>query len=353
MLRLPVRRVGVGSALFFCLLGCQTIIFPSEGNLSFAPSAGAQLSSYALAGDTTSLHDPSIIRQGGTYYVFSSDVAGQPQPGALSIRCSQDEANWTPCGSVFTTVPLWVQAKVPGAAFLWAPDISYFNGLYHLYYAGSTSGSQRSVIGLATNTTLDPGDPDYKWIDAGEVLESSAADNFNAIDPNILIDAEGSVWITYGSYWSGIQQRQIDPQTGMPFPDSATYALATRPGVPNNPIEGASIVRHGSFYYLFVSVDYCCNAQLNSDNYKEAVGRSATPQGPFVDMNGTPMLNGGGTVILEGQGSWIAPGGATAYIDASTGESILVFHALNQAQNGAPSLWLKHLTWQNDWPVLQ
>jgi arabinan endo-1,5-alpha-L-arabinosidase len=122
--------------------------------------------------------------------------------------------------------------------------------------------------------------------------------------------------------------------------------------VPNNPIEGASIVHHGDFYYLFVSVDYCCDANVSDDNYKEAVGRSASPQGPFVDMDGTPMMNGGGTVILEAQGTWNAPGGATAYVDAATGESVLVFHALKMTEVGAPYLWGKQISWQNDWPVL-
>jgi arabinan endo-1,5-alpha-L-arabinosidase len=353
MLRCPGRWAGLGFALVFLLLpGCQSIIRPVEGNLSFAPSAAEQMAKYATVGDTTLLHDPSIIREGSTYYVFGSDWIGQPPDSSLRIRCSQDEVNWTACGSVFLQIPAWIGRKVPGAVSLWAPDVSYFSGLYHVYYAGSTAGSQRSVIGLATNVTLDPSDPNYKWVDGGEVLESAPGDNFNAIDPNILIDAAGSVWLTYGSYWSGIQQTEVDPRTGMLLEGSARYALATRPGVPSNPIEGASIVRHGNFYYLFVSVDYCCDADVSDDNYKEAVGRSSTPQGPFVDMNGTAMMNGGGTVILEAQGSWTAPGGAAAYVDGTSGESAIVFHALKMTENGAPYLWVKHISWQNDWPVL-
>jgi arabinan endo-1,5-alpha-L-arabinosidase len=130
-------------------------------------------------------------------------------------------------------------------------------------------------------------------------------------------------------------------------------SLATRPGVVNDPIEGASIVQHGNFYYLFVSVDYCCNADVATDNYKEMVGRSTSHEGPFVDENGVPMMSGGGTVILDAQGMWNAPGGATAYVDSQSGESILVFHALKMTENGAMYLWMKHISWQNDWPVLQ
>jgi arabinan endo-1,5-alpha-L-arabinosidase len=358
MVRYLDRRVGMGFALVLSFLtGCRSAIAPAssprlEGNISFVADSSGTLAGYSLTGSTQPMHDPSIIRQGATYYVFTSDWIGPPPGNYLPIRCSQDELDWTTCGSVFAHIPAWVQRKVPGAVALWAPDISYFNGLYHLYYAGSTAGSQRSVIGLATNTTLDAADPAYKWVDAGEVLESAPGDNFNAIDPNIAIDAAGSVWITYGSYWSGIKQMQIDPQTGAPLANATTLALATRPDVPNNPIEGASIVHHGNFYYLFVSVDYCCEANIANDDYKEAVGRSTSPQGPFVDGNGTPMMNGGGNVILETQGIWTAPGGGTAYVDPATGESVLVFHALKTTENGAPYLWIKHISWQNDWPAL-
>lgn len=352
------------SACLLCLCACSNTSDPgtvaasssagsNEGNISYAPETSDPLASYLLTGNTQPVHDPSIIRQGSTYYVFTSD------PGAVSgnylpIRCSQDKINWTACGSIFpTAIPAWVVAKVPGAICLWAPDISYFNGLYHVYYAGSTAGSQQSVIGLATNTTLDPTDASYKWTDQGEVLESNPGDDFNAIDPNIFIDTDSSVWITYGSYWSGIKQRQIDPSTGMLLASNSTiYALATRPGVPNNPIEGASLVHHGIYYYLFVSIDYCCNATLATDNYKEAVGRSTSPHGPFVDEAGTPMTNGGATVLLQSDAAWVAPGGGTAWLDPTTGDSLIVFHTLDPANNGAPYLWLKTLTWTNDWPSI-
>jgi hypothetical protein len=110
-----------------------------------------------LSGNTRPVRDPSILRQGNTYYVFSTDPLGQ-SANNLPIRCSQDRVNWTACGHVFDQPPAWVTNRISGMRGLWAPDISYFNGLYHLYYAGSTMGSQASVIGLVTNTTLDPAD---------------------------------------------------------------------------------------------------------------------------------------------------------------------------------------------------
>ncbi|HKO10801.1 MAG TPA: arabinan endo-1,5-alpha-L-arabinosidase [Acidobacteriaceae bacterium] len=325
-----------------------------EGNISFSAQADPLPAADPLTGDTQPVHDPSIIREGSTYYAFTTDVIGLPPNNYLPIRCSQDKINWTSCGSIFpTAMPSWVVAKVPGIIGLWAPDVSYFDGEYHVYYAGSTLGSQRSVIGLVTNTTLDSKDPAYQWVDRGEVLESVPSDDFNAIDPNILVDTDGRVWMTYGSYWTGIKQREIDPASGALLASNAKiYSLASRMNVPVHPIEGASLVHHGSYYYLFVSIDYCCNPDVSTDNYKEAVGRSTSPNGPFVDENGTPMMNGGGTVLLQSDANWAGTGGGTAYLDPSNGDSLLVFHALKLNENGAMYMWLKGLSWTNDWPVI-
>lgn len=324
------------------------------GHLSYASQASDPLAHYSLTGQTLPVLDPSVIRQGSTYYAFTTDVAGFNTGTNLPIHCSQDKINWTFCGSIFPGgIPSWVKEKVSGVIGLWAPDVSYFSGEYHVYYNASVLHSQRTVIGLVTNVTLDSADPDYKWVDRGSVLESNPGDDFNALDPSILADSDGSVWLTYGSYWSGIKQRQIDPETGKLLASNPTrYDLATRPGVPNNPIEGASLVHHGAYFYLFVSVDYCCESNVSANNYKQAVGRSMSPHGPFVDEDGTPMMSGGGTVLLQGDHQWGAPGGGTAYLDAETGDSMIIFHAHNLARSGDPYQWVKPLEWVNDWPVI-
>jgi len=306
----------------------------------------------SLAGNTAPVHDPSIIRQKGTYYLFSSDPV-HPIPGQyLPIRCSADAATWKPCGQVFTAIPTWISSAIPGIATLWAPDISYFNGVYHLYYAASTPGSQVSFIGLETNTTLDPADPSYQWVDRGSVLASHTGDDFNAIDPNILVDTQ-HIWLTYGSYWSGIKQREIDPSSGMLLASNPTrYDLAVRPGTPDDAIEGSSLLQHGGFYYLFLSVDHCCENTTAQDNYKQIVGRSTSPNGPFLDATGADLTDGGGSILLEGNTAWIAPGGGTAYTDSASGNCMLVFHSLNMSNSATPSLWIKSITWQNNWPYL-
>ena len=214
----------------------------ATSSLSLVIATASPLTNYEFTGDTSPVHDPSIIRQGSTYYAFSTD-ASSTQGGFIPIRCSTDNIAWTACGYVFDTLPSWVSGAVPQATEIWAPDVSYFNGAYHVYYAVSSFGSNISAIGLVTNPTLDLTDPNYNWVDQGLVLQSLSSDNFNAIDPNILIDAGGFVWLTYGSFWTGIYQQQIDPATGKIQSGSAIYHLAERASdVANDPIEGPSLV---------------------------------------------------------------------------------------------------------------
>jgi len=324
----------------------------ATANLSVVIAAAGPLTAYEFTGDTSPVHDPSIMREGSTYYLFSTD-ASSSQGGFIPIRCSTDKIAWTGCGYVFSTLPSWISTAVPQATEIWAPDVSYFNGTYHVYYAVSSFGSNISAIGLVTNTTLDSTSGDYSWVDQGLILQSSTSDNFNAIDPNILIDAGGSVWLTYGSFWTGIYQQEIDAATGKIQTSSTTYHLAERASsVVNDPIEGSSLVYKNGYYYLFVSWDYCCETDPAQSDYKIVVGRGASPNGPFTDESGVDMAAGGGTILLEGDSDWAGPGGQTAYIDATNGD-LIVFHALNLSQNGLDYLFVRSLTWDNNnWPVI-
>ena len=92
--------------------------------------------------------------------------------------------------------------------------MSYFNGKYHLYYSASTFGSNRSSIGLATNQTLDPTSDKYRWVDQGKVISSDTGDDWNAIDPDVVLDEQHQPWLSFGSFWGGIKLRKLDQATG-------------------------------------------------------------------------------------------------------------------------------------------
>lgn len=317
----------------------------------------------ATTGDVQYVHDPSIIKDGSTWYVFGT-ANGPAKDGELPVRCSADLHAWKKCGSVFASIPDWIKQDSPKTRELWAPDISYYNGEYHLYYAYSLFGKNTSGIALATNKTLDPHSPDFHWEDRGLVLRSRVEDDYNAIDPNLVQDSKGGYWLAFGSFWDGIKMRRIDPSTGkLSNQDTTLYSLARRkrpsnpppnpPGLPGNwqAIEAPFIVRHGDYFYLFVSFDLCCRGTKSS--YKAMVGRSKAVTGPYLDAQGAPMLDGGATPVLLGNSRWFGPGGESIRMGNDHGlgddHDIIVFHAYD-GKTGDAYMQLSTIDWSDGWP---
>jgi arabinan endo-1,5-alpha-L-arabinosidase len=162
------------------------------------------------------VHDPStIVKCKDEYWLFSTGV------GINSWR-SKGLQTWQAGPRVFTNIPAWRTNAVPGnRGHLWAPDVIHLKGRYLLYYSVSTFGKNTSAIGLAANPTLDPDDPNFAWTDQGMVVQSHSTNNFNAIDPAVILDAEGNLWMSFGSFWSGLKLIQLNPATGKRIaPDS-------------------------------------------------------------------------------------------------------------------------------------
>jgi arabinan endo-1,5-alpha-L-arabinosidase len=287
-----------------------------------------------------------MAKEGDSYYVFCTG------PG-IPVRSSTDRINWNPPHKALDPVPSWTATTIPGSReFYWAPDVTYFDHKWHLYYAVSTFGRNRSAIGLATNQTLDPSSPNYKWIDEGPAVQSYPTDNFNAIDPHVALDEHGHPWMTFGSFWSGIKLLQLDVKTGKPSdPNQPPISLAFRPREQSPPdaIEAPFIYRHGRSFYLFASYDFCCRGVRSTYNIR--VGRASQIAGPYVDRDGVPMLNGGGTSVIAGGDRWKGPGHNCVIHDQ--GRDYLVYHAYDANANGLPTLRISELDWDHDgWPVV-
>jgi arabinan endo-1,5-alpha-L-arabinosidase len=294
-------------------------------------------------GAGTAAHDPVIIQDHETqrYYLFTTG------PG-IPMYESADLRNWRYVGKALPRNPDWIRESVPAATDLWAPDVTFYNGQYHLFYSASSFGKNLSAIGLASNRTLDPSSTDYAWVDQGVVVMSEPADNFNAIDPNFALDEQGRPWLLYGSFWSGIKMRRLDPETLKPAEDDPTvYSLASRVSPPNA-IEGAYLLRFGDYFYLFVSHDFCCRGV--DSTYKIKVGRAETITGPYLDRDGIDLMQDGGTLILEGSERWRGPGHNSILVD--DGQPYLVYHAYDADLSGAPRLRIEELYWDEEgWPV--
>jgi arabinan endo-1,5-alpha-L-arabinosidase len=287
------------------------------------------------------VHDPSTFVKCGDEYWFFFTGSG------VGSAHSRDMKAWTLGPAVFDAAPAWVAGTVPlnRNAHFWAPDVIRVGERYLLYYSVSSFGKNTSAIALATNPTLDPAAANFKWTDAGVVLESKRTDDFNAIDPALFRDDDGRLWMAFGSFWSGIKLVELDPATGKRLaPDSPLHALAHA-----EQIEAAFLHRHGGRYYLFVNHGLCCRNL--SSTYNIRVGRADAITGPYLDREGRPLMNGGGTLVLGTEGPFIGPGHAGIF--AEGGREWFTCHFYDGTRRGRPNLAIRPLTWDAEgWPVV-
>ena len=298
------------------------------------------------------VHDPVIIRQDSTYYIFCTGMG-------ISVFSSADMKHWKQEKSVFDKAAEWAVKAVPGyRGHVWAPDISYHNGQYYLYYAVSAFGKNTSCIGLATNKTLHPSSKDFKWTDHGKVIQSvPGRDMWNAIDPNLITDADKTSWLVFGSFWNGMKMVKLDSTLSSVAQPEKWYTVAARKRdyiLPDSiagdaAIEAPFIYKHDKYYYLFVSFDFCCRGEKST--YKMTVGRSENVFGPYVDRDGVPMNLGGGSIVLEGDKNWNGVGHNA--VASFNGTDYLIFHAYDANDNGKPKLRIEKILWFNDWPVIR
>jgi arabinan endo-1,5-alpha-L-arabinosidase len=217
-----------------------------------------------------------------------------------------------------------------------------------LYYSVSMFGKNTSAIGLATNSTLNPSDPSYKWVDQGLVIRSEARKtNWNAIDPNLIVDTDGTPYLSFGSFWGGLKLAKLSADGfNVEGPITNASTIASR-GNKTNAIEAPFIFKKGHFFYLFASIDFCCRSKEST--YKMIVGRSKKLVGPYVDDKGKLLTEGGGRLILAGNDNWYGVGhNAVANFE---GKDYLIFHGYSAANNGAPKLLIRALKWQSGWPI--
>ncbi|MGH8024630.1 MAG: arabinan endo-1,5-alpha-L-arabinosidase [Limisphaerales bacterium] len=301
-----------------------------------ADDASAHFEPLALTGNTF-IHDPStIIKDGDHYYVFGTGFG-------IEMKSSPDLIHWTELAPVFAGPPAWTVSAVPEFyGKFWAPDIIHAGGKFLLYYAVSSWGKQVSAIGLATNPTLDPSSSSYHWTDRGMVISSTNGGDFNTIDPSVMLDKDGKLWMAFGSYWRGIYITELDPRTGLRTPGQRLYPVAW-----NYSIEASCLMRHENHYYLFVNWGQCCEG--TNSTYQVRVGRAARVTGPYLDRDGKDLEDGGGTKFLVSTGRFIGPGHIGILKEGGT--IWFSYHYYDAATRGHSRLAIGKLAWTRDgWP---
>jgi arabinan endo-1,5-alpha-L-arabinosidase len=308
--------------------------------------------------------DPAVIKaKDGYWYAYGTTDPlreGERTRHLIPISRSTDLVNWTYVGDAFTeqTLPGWADAAA-GAA-LWAPDIRYLDGTYHLYYVVTqtteTPQPNDNAIGVATSDS-----PTGPWKDSGDPVvgprrgnSGNPGDFLWTFDPSQFTALDGTRYLYYGSYYGGIWVTELN--------EDATEAVGPQTQVAiDNRYEGAYVIHHGGWYYLFASEANCCAGPTTG--YTVFAGRSRSPRGPFVDRDGISLLANrvGGTIVVTPNGNrWVGTG-HNAVITDLAGQDWFVYHAIDRSDpfldepygiNERPML-LDRLDWIDGWPTVR
>jgi len=321
-----------GVQYFFWIKARQSTdsVWVNSSAVPVVPTAGSGGTTYhwPLTGNLGT-HDPTLINENGTWWEFQTGA------GIFGKVSHNGGLQWDPLPSVLPNGLSWWKTYVPGQSGIdvWAPDVRVYNGRTYMYYAVSTFGSKVSLIGLLSASSIAAGD----WRDDGLVIRTTASNDYNAIDPDLAVDANGAAWLVFGSWNSGIKLTKLGSNMK---PTGSLFSIASRSGG----IEAPNIVLRNGYYYLFVSTGLCCQG-VNS-TYQIRYGRATSITGPYTDKSGVAMMSGGGTLFDGGNSRWIGPGGQDV-----VGTSVIVRHAYDATDNGNAKLLISNLNWDSDgWP---
>jgi len=317
---------------------------------------------------TYNIHDPAVLRIGDTYYMYSTDAIfhERRRPGErydikignIQVRSSKDLVHWNFKGWAFDSIPSearnWVleQSDNKGATNIWAPYPVFYKDKVRLYYCVSAFGLQTSFIGLAESSS-----PLGPWTLKDEVVKTKKGDRMNAIDPSVVTDAKtGKMWMVYGSYFGGLYEVELNPETGLPVKTGDQgHFVATRANIRKDNIEAPEIIYNPALkkYFLFTSYD----PQMTTYNVR--VGRSDSPDGPFLDFFGNdlrdtidhyPILTH--PYQFKNHSGWAGTGHCGVFAN-DKGDFFMVHQGRLSPDNQLMVLHVREIKWTtNGWPVV-
>lgn len=392
-----IAAVVMQCAMVVTLFGCGGD--PMSNGPSYPPVDYSSLDFTVGMGDIAtgnvssmaSVHDPSILKVGDTYYIYGSHMAAAKSTNLKDWRRVADGyKDFNPIFgqiySVYNEAFAWAgapsslnptdDAKNGGGEHVWAPDVIYNKamGKYVMYYCTTSNWNTSNLCYGVSDTPDGP----FEWkgaliysgftkstIQHTNVLDVVSEDhaystyfrgegyNFktcpNAIDPSVFYDQDGRMWMVYGSWSGGIFILELDPETGLVIHPKADKANDVDPyfgklllGGDHKSIEGPYILYAEGHYYLFISY----GALNRQGGYQIRVFRSENPDGPYVDMNGkTPYGGGHAAFGLKMSGNYNLPSLQRAYMATghnsaladTDGKYYVVYHTRFNANSEAHS----------------
>jgi arabinan endo-1,5-alpha-L-arabinosidase len=298
--------------------------------------------------------DPAtLLAPDGYYYAYATQTDRAGKWLNIQVARSADLVRWQHLGDALPAKPGWASKTQD----FWAPHVHRDGARYLMYYSAKPDAAltddQRGLC-LAVASASSPAGP---FVDMGQPLK--CGDSFVEIDPFAWDDpATGKRLLYWGSGFKPIKVQELAPDRVSFAPGSTAVDLVSpNPTKDAFPVlvEGAWILRRGSYYYLFYSGDNCCGPKAN---YAVMVARSRSATGPFEtreSVSGVPH-----SIILQKRGYWVAPGHNSIVTDAR-GDDWIVYHAVDSRTprskpkddiNTRRVMLIDRISWRDGWPVI-
>ncbi|MEP6610375.1 MAG: arabinan endo-1,5-alpha-L-arabinosidase, partial [Mucilaginibacter sp.] len=268
------------------------------------------------------IHDPStVVECDGKYYTFGTGGGG---------LISEDGWTWNGGG-----------VRPGGGA---APDAIKIGKRYMVVYGATGGGAaHKGAIFTMWNKTLDPKSPDFKYSEPVVVTTSDGYEDFDAIDPGVMLDpVTGRLWLSCGTYFGTVRVIELDPNTGKLVQGNKPVDVAID-------CEASDLIYHDEWYYLLATHGSCCDGP--NSTYNIVVGRSKRVTGPYIDNVGRNMLEGGGKMVAVTGGKLIGPGHFGRMVLGDGIEKMTCHYEADLDQGGRSVLGIRPLLWKNGWPV--
>jgi xylan 1,4-beta-xylosidase len=282
--------------------------------------------------------DPSVLRVGADYYLATSTFEWYP---GVRLHHSRDLVHWQPLGGALDSTRLLDLTGCPDSGGVWAPNLSYADGLFHLVYSNVSTyaaGFTDSPNRLVTAPTIHG-----PWSDPVPL-------HSRGFDASLFHDGDDSRLLNLVHDWrpghggsAGLEATRYDRAARRLVGDPERIALPPGSGW----IEGPNLYRRGPWYYLFTA-DGGTGYQ-----HQVTVARAASLTGPYERDPHGPLLTARDHPDLPLQK---AGHGSLVHTPGPDGRTYLAYLVGRPHGRHGPCILgretaLAHLTWSPDgWP---
>ncbi|MEJ5283878.1 MAG: glycoside hydrolase family 43 protein [Brevinematia bacterium] len=282
--------------------------------------------------------DPSILRVGNDYYIATSTFEWFP---GVQIHHSKDLIHWR-----LLTRPLKRLSQLnmigdPDSGGIWAPCLSYSDGLFYLIYTDVKSYD--GIFKDCHNYLITSKDIEGEWSEPVYL-------NSSGFDPSLFHDTDGRKWLlnmvwdhrNRNSFFGGILLQEYDPIKGKLIGPIYNIFKGSHLGI----TEGPHLYKKDGYYYLVVAE--------GGTTYEHAVtvARSKNITGPYEIHPENPILTSKGDFSLP-----LQKAGHGSLVETQNGEWYIAHLCARPLSNKRCPLGretaIQKIIWKDGWPYLE